>query len=87
MSSASDSSEIGLPEPFATGRPAFTIASLAEILSPSSLSTSGFGPMNTIPSSASLSARVAFSARKPYPGCTASAPTSLAAATTASMSR
>ena len=42
--------------------------------------------MKVIPSSARRCAKVAFSERKPYPGCTASAPTSLAAEIIASMS-
>ena len=87
IASASLESEIGSLVPFATGIPAFDMASLAAILSPNSLSESGEGPMKVMPSSASRCAKVAFSERKPYPGCTASAPTSLAAEIIASMSR
>ena len=84
---ASSGLEIGPGEPFATGRPALTMASLAVILSPNNFSTSELGPIKTIPSSDNLLAKVGFSARKPYPGCTASAPTSLAAVTIASISK
>nr|AIE94321.1 hypothetical protein [uncultured marine group II/III euryarchaeote AD1000_45_F09] len=62
---ASSRSDTGLPEPSATGKPDLTMASRAASLSPSNLSTSGLGPMNLMPSSFSLSAKVGFSARNP----------------------
>ena len=51
ISKASSLSVMGSSVPFATGIPAFDMASLAAILSPRSLSDSGEGPMNVIPSS------------------------------------
>ena len=48
---------------------------------------SGGGPMNTNPASAHARANSAFSARKPYPGWTAWAPASRAAAMIASALR
>ena len=45
------------------------------------------GPMNTSPASAHARANPAFSARKPYPGCTACAPVPAAAASSRSLLR
>jgi len=60
---------------------------LAAILSPIRSITSGDGPTNTMPSPAHARANVAFSARKPYPGWTASQPVISAAASTLEMFR
>ena len=59
--------------PGTTGTPALIMVSLAVILSPMLLIISGVGPINLIPWSAHICANFAFSAKKPYPGCTASA--------------
>ena len=55
-------------------------AARAVILSPIVAIADAGGPMNTIPASASAAAKSWFSERKPYPGCTASAPDATAAA-------
>ena len=68
IAAASAGSETGPGEPLAIGNPALDIVSRAVILSPRILNTSGLGPMNVIPSSANLSAKIGFSARNPYPG-------------------
>ena len=49
-------------------------ASRALILSPIVSIASGGGPTKVAPAPATARAKAAFSARKPYPGCTASAP-------------
>ena len=47
------------------GTPAATAAALAEILSPMDEMTSGVGPIQVRPASATAVAKAAFSARKP----------------------
>ena len=65
------------------GTPAAAAVSLAASLSPSSAIVSGAGPTQTRPASVTAEAKAALSARKPYPGCTASQPVSSATATRA----
>ena len=55
------------------------------ILSPIFSIAPGGGPMKAMPSAASASAKALFSDRKPYPGCTASAPESRIACITFSI--
>lgn len=70
--SANSASVSPLPEdPGTTGTPAAFTVSLARILSPMSEMASAGGPMKTSPASAHARAKSAFSARNPYPGCTA----------------
>jgi len=54
--------------------PAFSANFLDSIWSPMALIAPGLGPMKTMPSSAQRWAKLAFSDRKPKPGCTAWAP-------------
>ncbi len=54
--------------PGSTGTPAFCAVSRALALSPICLMLSGLGPMKRIPVELQISAKLAFSARKPYPG-------------------
>ena len=62
-------------------------AARAAVLLPISAIASADGPMNVSPASAHARANAAFSARNPYPGCTASAPARFAASTMASIRR
>ena len=78
---------MGPSEPGTTGTPAAAMVSRATDLSPMRSMASGDGPMNVSPDSAHARAKAAFSARKPYPGCTASAPLMTAAEITACMLR
>jgi hypothetical protein len=48
---------------------------------------SGDGPIQTSPASTTARAKAAFSARKPYPGWTASAPAAFATRTSLSIAR
>jgi hypothetical protein len=60
--------------PGTIGTPASRISSRARVLEPiASIALAG-GPMKTTPASTHACAKPAFSARKPYPGWTASAP-------------
>ena len=77
--SSADSTAPGLPG--TVGTPAFFAVSLATDLSPIFRIASGEGPIQVRPTSPRISAKCAFSARKPYPGWTASAPVISAAAT------
>ena len=61
-------------EPGIIGRPRLFADSFAKILSPIILMCSDFGPINLIPCASSFSTKPKFSDKKPYPGCTASAP-------------
>ncbi len=74
-------------EPGTTGTPTACTVSLARILSPIKEIASAGGPMNTSPASAHARAKPAFSARKPYPGCTACAPVRAAASSSRSTDR
>lgn len=74
-------------EPGTTGTPAAFTVSLARILSPIREIASADGPMKTSPASAQARAKAAFSARKPYPGCTAWAPVRAAASSSRSTDR
>ena len=60
---------------------------LAVILSPIVRMAATGGPMNTMPAASAAAAKSGFSARNPYPGCTAWAPVRRAAPITASMFR
>jgi hypothetical protein len=51
--------------PGTTGTPAFFIVSFAKALSPIAVIISGLGPMNFTPDVLQISAKLAFSARKP----------------------
>ena len=73
----------GSPAPGTTGTPAAATVALARILSPIASIAAGGGPMKVRPASAQARANAAFSARNPYPGCTACAPVWRAAATIA----
>jgi hypothetical protein len=63
------------------------IVCLAVTLSPIMRIASGVGPMKTKPLRSTRSAKSAFSDRKPYPGCTASASVTSAVAMMAGMLR
>ena len=65
--------------------PAASAAARAFGLSPIASIASGVGPINMRPVSSQARPNSGFSARKPYPGCTASAPVSEAARRTASI--
>ena len=60
-------------EPGTTGIPAAITATLAAILSPIKRIWSAEGPINVNPCSSTISAKLAFSDKKPYPGWIASA--------------
>lgn len=75
------------PVPGSTGTSAARARSRDRALSPNSSSSSGRGPVNASPAEAQRAANSAFSLRNPYPGCTAVAPVSFAAAMSASASR
>ena len=64
----------GSVRPGTTGTPAAITVSLARILSPMTSMADEGGPTSTTPATSSASAKATFSARKPYPGWTASAP-------------
>ena len=70
-----------------TGTPASRAIRFAASLSPPRRSASGGGPTQVNPASSTAAANSGLSARKPYPGSTASAPEPSAAATTAAASR
>jgi hypothetical protein len=61
------------PVPGKIGTPASAITLRAETLSPMRRMISGCGPIQCRPHFCTTPAKCAFSARKPYPGCTASA--------------
>jgi hypothetical protein len=67
-------SAIGSFRPGTLATPARAAASRALILSPIVSMALGGGPMKVAPAAATARANAAFSARNPYPGCTASAP-------------
>ena len=73
--------------PGTIGTPAFAISSRARVLEPIASIADAGGPMKVIPASSSAAANPAFSARKPYPGCTASAPDRLTASISLSIAR
>jgi hypothetical protein len=73
--------------PGIVGAPARFASCRARALSPIASIASGLGPTQTRPSSRQAAANEAFSARKPYPGWTASAPVFRAAARIASTFR
>ena len=75
--------EIPPSDPGVTGTPASIIRRRASILSPMARMTSPEGPTKTRPSASQASAKSPFSARNPYPGCTAPAPERRAASITA----
>ncbi len=75
------------PVPGKIGTPALTIAARAEILPPIRRISAGVGPMKRSLQRSHISANSAFSDRKPYPGCTASAPVTSAALMIAGMCR
>jgi len=64
----------GASLPGTTGTPTATAAVRAAVLLPIRSIASADGPMNVSPAPSHALANAAFSARKPYPGCTASAP-------------
>ncbi len=70
-----------------TGTPAATAISRAASLRAIASIASGGGPTQARPAAVTARAKAGFSDRKPYPGCTASAPASTAWATWASTSR
>ena len=74
-------------DPGTSGTPASAMASLAAILSPIVSIVSARGPMKTRSLSSQASAKAAFSARNPQPGCTASHSVVVAAATSDGMRR
>ena len=69
------------------GTPAACIALRARVFEPISSIASGGGPIQTRPASSTARANAAFSARKPYPGCTAPAPARSAVSTSRSILR
>jgi hypothetical protein len=64
--------------PGASGAPTSCAIRRAATLSPSASMAAGGGPIQVSPASMTARAKAAFSARNPYPGCTASAPASAA---------
>ena len=91
MASAASASCASVSEgsslPGTTGTPAAATVRLAAILSPMAAIAPGGGPTKTRPFSAQARASAGFSARNPYPGCTASAPLRRAAPMTSSTDR
>ena len=69
------------------GTPAAAIALRASVFDPISSIAAAGGPIQTSPASSTNRANAAFSARKPYPGCTASAPARKAVSTITSARR
>jgi hypothetical protein len=67
--------------------PAASAMSRLAILSPIFAMAAGGGPIQFAPASITAAANAGSSARKPYPGCTASAPDRLTAAMIAATSR
>ena len=67
-------------EPGEVGTPASLAINLARALSPMSVSAFAEGPIKTMPAVSQASTKAAFSDRKPYPGCMASTPISIATA-------
>ena len=65
---------VTLSVPSSTGTSAALASVRALVLSPRLFSTSTVGPTNRMPAASSCSAKLAFSLRNPYPGCTASTP-------------
>ena len=61
------------------GTPAAFIRSRASVFEPIASIASGGGPIQVRPAASTARAKSAFSARKPYPGWTASAPAAPAA--------
>ena len=86
-SSASPSDAMTPSEPGRIGTPAFLIAARAFSFSPMSRVISGGGPMNLMPQVSHTSAKLAFSASRPYPGWIASTLAISAALITAGMFR
>ena len=84
-SRAASASASGAVPPGTTGTPAARIASRERILSPIASIASGCGPIHAKSAAITARAKAAFSARKPYPGWTASAPARRA--TSSSLSR
>jgi len=74
ISAASSREESGPSEPGRIGTSAAATVRRASDLLPISLMASADGPMKARPHSPTISAKWAFSARKPYPGWIASAP-------------
>ena len=70
-----------------TGTPASATVCLAATLEPIAATAFAGGPTQVSPASDTAAANCAFSDRKPYPGCTASAPARSAAAITRSPRR
>ncbi len=87
MVASGTSGPSGSSVPGTTGTPASIAALRAAVLLPISAIASGVGPMKVSPASRQADAKSSFSARKPYPGCTASAPVRFAASTRRSIRR
>ena len=77
-STASSADFKGFSVPGTVGTQHSRAICFAASLSPILARTSDLGPMNLIPASSQAFAKSAFSERKPYPGCMASAPLLLA---------
>ena len=73
--------------PGTTGTPAACMRARALVLPPMARIAEGGGPMKVAPAAATASAKSAFSERKPYPGCTPSAPLFRMASTSLSITR
>ncbi|CAB5006312.1 unannotated protein [freshwater metagenome] len=73
--------------PGTMGAPPRSAALRLDTLSPISSIASGGGPMNATPIAVMARAKSGFSLKKPYPGCTASAPLSVMAFKIASVLR
>ncbi len=73
--------------PGTMGTPACCMRRRASVLSPMARIAAADGPTNSRPAATTASANGARSDRKPYPGCTAWHPVSLAAATSFAVSR
>ena len=69
------------------GTPAARIAVRAAVFEPINSIAAGGGPIQTSPASSTAAAKLAFSARNPYPGCTAPAPDRAAASRIRSIRR
>jgi hypothetical protein len=81
------STPIGSSVPGTIGTPARVAAIRAAVLLPIVRIASAVGPMKMRPASRTAAAKSSFSARKPYPGCTASAPLFFATSINRSMHR
>jgi hypothetical protein len=87
INTRASSSVVGPDVPSSTGTPQLSANRRAAALSPNRSRVAGRGPIKVSPASWHRRANVAFSARKPYPGCTESHPAASARAMICGASR